>query len=85
MMPAARAKGRLDAMEEAMRAAGIASTCDRTSLAAIRPYSPERFHGAPILVPAPSLQRRRLSGRARVPRRQPTPFGLIQEFRTDAV
>src|SRR5919199_1095107 len=39
MMPAARAMGRLDAWEEAMRTAGIASADVRTSLAAPSPYS----------------------------------------------
>ncbi|GLS74184.1 hypothetical protein GCM10007890_61990 [Methylobacterium tardum] len=84
-MPAAWAMGRLDAWEEAMRTAGIASADVRTSLAAPSPYSAAAPRGPSTRLPAPSLQRRRPSGRARVRRRQPTLFGLIQEFRTDAV
>jgi len=55
------------------------------TVAVVLPSSATMQRGAAASLSAPSLQRRRPSGRARAPSRQPIPFGLIQEFRTDAV
>ena len=61
------------------------ATVDARAAAAGPASSATVPRGTAAGLPAPSLQRPRPSGRARAPSRQPIPFGLIQEFRTDAV